>query len=386
MHPESREAQVVNNTSIWKPPEHPYTAPPDSVEVLVIGAGITGLSIAQRLHSQGAKVLVLEQKKHVAGGMATRGMGIASLLLLDPPFRLIQAVGLEVAQQITRFTRESVALWGPRIDPVGVGYLPKGDAETAEVETNRQAMTKLGFDTEAWKDHAFPLLGNGWHQPQGGAFDPETTMSDLAKDLQISTGHTVVAVEDQGFDMVTVTQAGVRVRSDLVVMTGGAQVTPWAKAKFHPVRHQALATEAMEKVIPFPIHCQYGYTSVRQTIQGQVVLSGCRWATPHLEVGETDDSTTNPAVHSKLHRFLTDHIPGTKNKEITHQWSGIMTFSCDGLPVIGPLPGRPRLISCGGFGAFSPSLSLRAAKAVVDGITTGESPGVPTCFSTQRFE
>lgn len=373
-------------TSIWLPPSHECIDPPISTEVVVVGAGLTGLTIAQRLSAQGAKVVVLEKKGKIADGMATRGMGIASIMLLDPPFRLIQAVGLDIAKQITRFTREGVALWGPRIDPVGVGYLPKGKGECEELEDNLKALSMLGVAAEPWEDHGFPMLGKGWRQPQGGTFDPQTSMCELAKGVRIVANQKVVSIEDDGFDLMVHTDKNRRVRADLVVMTGGAQVTPWAKAKFHPVRHQALATEATEAVLPFPAHLQYGYTSIRQTVEGRIVAAGCRWASPHMEVGETDDTIINPAVHTKLMGFLHQHFPSTANLDVTHQWSAIMTFSCDGLPVIGPLPGRPRIISCGGFGAFGPSLSLRAAKAVVDGITTGESPGVPACFSTQRFD
>ena len=354
-------SSVDKNTSIWTQPEQESAVLPDAVEVLVIGAGITGLSIAKRLHSQGVDVFVLEKKPRIADGMATRGMGIASVLLLDPPFRLIQAVGLEVAKEITRFTREGVALWGPRLNPTGVGYLPKGDIECNEV-------------------------GNGWIQTDGGTIDPQSAMKDLSSGLRFATDSKAMAIDEDGFDFLVRTNSGATIKADLVIMTGGAQITPWAKTKFHPVRHQALATEPLDAILPYPTHFQYGYTSIRQTIHGRLVASGCRWATPHLEVGETDDQVTNPAVHSRIQGFLAQHIPQAADAAVTHQWSAIMTFTCDGLPVIGPLPGRPRIISCGGFGAFSPSLALRAAKAVVDGITTGSSPGVPPCFSTQRFE
>ena len=377
---------VDKNTSIWVHPDQKSAALPESAEVLVIGAGITGLSIAQRLQNIGVDVFRGEKKPRVADGMATRGMGIASILLLDPPFRLIQAVGLEIAKEITRFTREGVSLWGPRLNPTGVGYLPKGDIESNEVVLNLQALEALGLPAEPWERHAFPELGSGWIQTDGGTIDPQSAMKDLSEGLRIATNAEAVAIDDDGFDLLVRTKDGATLKADLVIMTGGAQITPWADTKFHPVRHQALATEPLGSLLPYPTHFQYGYTSMRQTIDGRLVASGCRWATPHLEVGETDDSVTNPAVHSRLQGFLKQHIPQASDAAITNQWSGIMTFTCDGLPVIGPLPGRPRIISCGGFGAFSPSLALRAAKAVVDGITTGTSPGVPQCFSTQRFE
>ena len=376
----------VATSSIWQPPVLDPTPLPRRADVVVIGAGVTGLSIAQRLISQGVDVLVVEAKDQIGSGMATRGMGIASVLLLDPPFRLIQAVGLDVAREITRFTRESVSLWGPRIEPVGVGYLPKGDTEAQEVQANLAAMDVLELEAKPWTDHSYPELGSGWTQPLGGSIDGDSIVADLAHGVPIVTGQRVVNIDDDQFDLAVRTHTGGTVIADVVIMSGGAQLTDWAKHKFHPVRHQAVATEAVAPFVPFPIHMQYGYTSVRQMGSGQVVVSGCRWATPHLEVGETDDTVINPSVHARLSAFVGQHLPPLSEARITHQWSAMMTFTCDGLPVIGPLPGRPRIISCGGFGAFGPSLSLRAAKAVVDGITTGESPGVPECFTTRRFE
>jgi glycine/D-amino acid oxidase-like deaminating enzyme len=376
----------VATSSIWQPPVLDPTPMPGRADVVVIGAGVTGLSIAQRLISQGVDVLVVEAKEQIGCGMATRGSGIASVLLLDPPFRLIQAVGLDVARDITRFTRESISLWGPKLEPVGVGYLPKGETENQEVQANLAAMDALELQAKPWTDHGYPELGNGWTQPLGGSIDGASVVAELAYGVPIVTGQRVLSIDDDQFDLAVRTHTGGTIRADLVIMSGGAQLTDWATNKFHPVRHQALATEAVSPCVPFPIHMQYGYTSVRQTVSGQVVVSGCRWATPHLEVGETDDTVINPSVHARLSAFMDQHLPLLSDASITHQWSAIMTFTCDGLPVIGPLPGRPRIISCGGFGAFGPSLSPRAAKAVVDGITTGESPGVPECFSTRRFE
>ena len=134
------------------------------------------------------------------------------------------------------------------------------------------------------------------------------------------------------------------------------------------------------------MHIQYGYTSALQRPSGEVFISGCRWATPHLEMGETDDTVISEAVDARLSGFLHQHWPALSQASVTHRWTAIMTLTCDGLPSLGPLPGRPRIISCGGFGAYGASFALRAAQAVVDGIMTGESPGVPECFTTRRFD
>ena len=376
----------ISTHSLWRPESRPQTDLPESTQVLVIGAGLTGLAVAQRLMAKSVDVHVIEAKPEVGGGMASRGMGIASVLLLDPPFRLIHAVGSDAAKDILRFSAEGVARWGNAIEQTGVVYATKGAAESSEVHQNLEAMAALGIEAEPWTATHSSGLGPGWIQPQGGTLNLGSTLRALAHNVPVSAHRRIIAIDDDGFDLMARTNTGESIKADVVIMTGGAQVTPWATDKFHPVRHQAIATAPVESCIPKPMHIQYGYTSARQTDKGQVLLSGCRWATPHMEAGETDDTVVQPAVDARLRAFLHEHWSHLKDTPITHQWSSIMTFSCDGLPIIGPLPGRPRIISCGGFGAFSPSLSLRAADAVVDGILTGESLGVPACFETRRFD
>jgi glycine/D-amino acid oxidase-like deaminating enzyme len=376
---------LQSTPSLWRPEPRPQTGLPESAQVVVIGAGIAGLAVAQRLISESVDVHVIEARPDVGGGMASRGMGIASVLLLDPPHRLVQAVGASAAKDILRFSAAGVAHWGDAMDPTGVVYATKGAAEAREIDQNLEAMAALGIMADSWSPEDSPGIGPGWIQPQGGTLNLESTLRALAHGVSVSTQRRVIAIDDDGFDLRARMETGESIKADVVIMTGGAQVTPWATDKFHPVRHQAIATAAVQTCIPRPMHIQYGYTSARQTKAGRVLLSGCRWATPHMEAGETDDSTVQPNVDARLRSFLHEHWPHLRDTPITHQWSSIMTFSCDGLPIIGPLPGRPRIISCGGFGAFSPSLALRAADAVVDGVLTGESPGVPACFETRRF-
>lgn len=372
--------------SVWTLPSTPSIPLPERTQVVVIGGGLTGMATAGQLQEDGAEVVVLEAKPTVAGGMATRGMGVASVLLLDPPFRLVEALGLETAKDVLRFSTEGVAAWGDAIDPTGVAYATKGDQEHAEVERNLEAMEALGVAATPWTPSHAQGLQPGWHQPQGGGINLATAAQAMSRSLRVATGMRAVSIEDDGMDLVVRTAQGECIRADLVVMTGGAQITPWAQDKYHTVRHQSLATEPVEPLFDAPVHIQYGYTSVRQHPEGQLLISGCRWATPHLEIGETDDHFVHPDVHARLLGFLHQHWPSLASAAVTHQWSAIMNFSCDGLPIIGPLPGRQRIITCGGFGAYSPSLALRAARAVAEGILTSQSQGVPSCFSTRRFD
>ena len=358
---------------------------PERVQVAVLGGGLTGMAIASGLRDQGVHVHLFEAGATLAGGMATRGMGIASTLLLDPPFRLIQAVGLRTASEILKFTAEGVRAWGDELHQTGVIYATKGNTEAEEIPLNLRAMADMGIGARPWSS-SVQGLGDGWIVPSDGVLDLQSITSRLAARLPHSTAARAVAIDDADSDLMVRFEDGRHTRADIVVMTGGAQVTRWSEDKFHPVRHQALATEPVDALLAQPMHIQYGYTSVRQQPTGEVFLSGCRWATPHLEMGESDDTVISEAVDTRLSAFLSSHWPALSAAAITHRWTSIMTFTCDGLPVLGPLPGRPRIISCGGFGSYGPSFALRAAQAVTDGIMTGESPGVPECFTTRRFD
>ena len=51
-------------------------------------------------------------------------------------------------------------------------------------------------------------------------------------------------------------------------------------------------------------------------------------------------------------RFVGQHLPAVTGA-VLQRWTGIMTFSCDLLPILGPIPGRPRFILCTGFNGCS---------------------------------
>ena len=102
---------------------------PQRVQVAVLGGGLTGMAVATGLRDRGVQAHLFEAGDTLAGGMATRGMGIATTLLLDPPFRLIQAVGLQTARDILRFTAEGVRAWGDDLHQTGVVYATKGATE-----------------------------------------------------------------------------------------------------------------------------------------------------------------------------------------------------------------------------------------------------------------
>ena len=86
---------------------------PDQVTVLIVGAGVTGLTAARQLVTVGHEVLVLDKGWNPGGRMATRKMGEASF---DHGTTFLAPVGGQFA--------EALSTWGAIPHSVRSGGLP----------------------------------------------------------------------------------------------------------------------------------------------------------------------------------------------------------------------------------------------------------------------
>ena len=127
---------------------------------------------------------------------------------------------------------------------------------------------------------------------------------------------------------------------------------------------------------------QYGHLSFSAGADGALRWAGLRWATPHLEVGETDESAPTPAIDARLDAVHARSLAAFGPKVAA--WSVVHTHTCDNLPLVGPLPGQPRRALCLGFRDQQGALALESGRAVARGIL-GEDPALPSFLSPSRL-
>lgn len=93
---------------------------------------------------------------------------------------------------------------------------------------------------------------------------------------------------------------------------------------------------------------------------GRVCLGGARALEANAAVGNSDDGTSSTTVNRYLRSFLARRFPrlldgapttedGDGDDVVEAEWSGVLGFTTDGKPLVGPLPGRSNVFVGAGF-------------------------------------
>ena len=370
---------------------------PDQAQVVIVGAGLAGTAAALFLAEAGWAPLVIEARPAPGRSLSGRDTGLAMPVLNDTPHRLIAALGADMASEVVRFAQASLDLSESLqlLDRTGALMAAGMPQETEQHPVDAEALNTLGITAEPWAPEEVAArtgtaeFGPGLWVPSAGLLARDAA-TRLATKAQTAGARFVLSTPVTGLHsdgaMTTVHTSSGSTDADVVILATGAQlaqVDPWFEDKCYPVRTQLLATEPLESALPFPIRTQLGHAQLVPGPEQCLISSGCRWATPHLEAGEADDTIVSVQVHDKLTQLTLRHRPDASAP--THQWAGIMAFTCDGLPLLGPIPGRSRIISCTGFAGHQATLGLGAARAIADGLLGQSHIHVPDPFALSRF-
>ena len=373
---------------------------PSRTQVLVVGGSLAGVALARELAAAGASVCLCERRGAVGQSWSARSLGLISLAPLEHPNRLAAALGEDDAMQLVQYSREN-GVMAAREDGVTVtgGLHAAGvPGEAEDIHASVSLLERWGIPAETWDAdlvtqktgaHGFDVA---LHHPEEAICDPLKLTSSIARGAReagasLHTGCEVEAIDDTA-DGLVARVGSHSLHADIVVYAAGPSLPdldPTLNHLLSPVRRQTLCLQGVEGAPRIPIRAQHGHLLLRSLPGGSVAASGCRWATPHMEVGERDDSARVPIIDERLGDAIQRHFPGSEGEPTQSAWAGIMDHTCDGLPMIGPLPGRSRHILCTGFNGHELAFALRAAHSVALGLLHGRDPDLPTFLQPSRF-
>jgi len=341
-------------------------------EVLVLGGGIIGLSIAWRAAQRGLDVAVLERDaaqapprgaSHVAAGM------LAPVAEADPSEREVLELG-----------RRSAALWpafaAALQDASGldVGYLTCGTLLVAHDRDSAQALERERELREAMGLAAPRLLGSEARRREGAlapgvrlaldladdhAVDPRAVVRALRAVLTERVRYGAEVVELRGREVEL--DGGEVVRGERIVVAAGAWSGALAGVPVRPVKGQLLRLRdpsgpgLVERVLRF----EGGYLVPRG--DGRYVL-GATSEERGFDVGVTAGGAY------ELLRDAALVVPGVLELEIEELIAGLRPGTPDNAPIVGPHPELDGVVLATGHHRGGVLMAPATAELVVDAL------------------
>ncbi len=369
-------------------------------DVLIVGGGVIGCSIAYRLAKRGKTVRLLERRGIASGASGRNGgnTGAGSPLYAERS-AAVYAVTSRNWQMMQEIERE--------LD-TSIQFRKTGAVTIATTEAEREHLVETVAMQQAAGQHVelldldaarqrIPALGDEVVAVEFGAdrghlwpFDLVHGLADNAAALgaELVIGADVTGLITEG-DRVTgvTTSAGDWFADEIVLATNAwtPHLLELPKGALVPARGQILATEVVAPgTIPCPFDTNFDKEYGRQTAGGQVVCGGYRRLDQQEGLGMEVESVT-PDVLAGIGRTLVTLFPSLAGVRVMRCWAGIMGFTADGLPLIGRHPELQHLTVAAGFNGNGFSWAL-AVGDIVAGMLAGAAVDIDLApFSPGRF-
>ena len=375
-------------------------------DVVVIGAGALGLSVALQCAMAGRRVTVLE--RHTAGSQASgRAAGL---------FKSVQADELR-----TRLARRSIDMAAGFADWAGVPLevARSGSFLVARTAAHREFLVRELAQSRGWgadvrEADPAQLAGQLSYYRSAGEelalWCPEDIYIEepaclIQAYLAACRRHGAEVAENEPVIGIQVTAgqvAGVEtvrrpVAAPVVVDAAGGwvrQVAGLAGAwmPVAPVRHQLLITAPSAQVNPAdPIVRVVDAAVYLRPARGGLMAGGFEAdplpVDPRQQAASftTDDMPLDLGVLRRVTAQVAAEVPAVGIAPVAEHRGGMFTMSPDGRFVAGPLPDMPGLWVASGCNGSGFSSSPALGEALAAWITTGTAPGGMTALSPGRF-
>ena len=380
----------------------PPTSPEERVDCTFIGATFATMTTAILLSDAGFSVQILEARSGLGFGDSGKTLLPASLSFTDNLFRLHASLGEEKCRSILDIMQ------------IGITYLqkngllrgdiaceiPMNETEQKELQKSQNIAKKLGFPMKELSQENLQKMGENFDfaicHPNQGYIEPQEVyqhLYDQVLDQNIALcPDTKLHSFDQKEGRVVLHHSKGTSISDFLFLgagIGNRDLDVFFKEKLTPIRSQMMAISHQNPHLSMMCETQYGYIQFRDTVQNEQVyrlLTGCRWATPHLEIGEEREDIIAPIAEAQW-RYALQHFSFSKEQNLQdiQKWSAIQTHSCDGLPIVGPIPGREHIFSLCAFRDRQASLGIGSAILLSEVLLSSSELRIPSILNSKRF-
>lgn len=377
----------------------------ETADVVIIGSGIVGSSVAYHLAQQGCtNVLVIEREAHQGKGSTGKSMGGVRAQFSTP-------VNIQMSIYSIDFFSQFDEVMGYPADYRAHGYLFCATTEQHlnYLKANRETQLGLGLKNVEWVSAADisrfvpqlrvdDILG-GTYCSTDGFVDPHSVMMgfmlkarEKGARLWLDTAVTGIESESNGeggrcVSRINTTRGNISTR--IVVNAAG----PWAATvaqmagvslPVEPLRRQLVPTEPFDQLpkrFPMVIDMSTGFHFRRE---GTGILLA--WNDPEETAGFKTDF--DPTFVEKILTRAADRVPCLVDAAVNPRraWAGLYEMTPDHHAIIGPAPGVDGLYFTNGFSGHGVMHSPASGRITADLILHGRSDLIDaTQLSVERF-
>jgi sarcosine oxidase, subunit beta len=370
----------------------------NTADVVVIGAGVVGASVAFHLAERGVETLVLDREGPATGSTARSG----ALIRAHYPTELEADLAWE---SLTRYFEP----WGERVGG-GCGFTRTGFAylvgeQNVDALRHNVALQKgvgvetgiVGPDELREIDPALRTTGVtlAAYEPRGGYADPVATAVGFLRGAEKRGARferrRATALLASGDHIRGVQTEDGPVESDAVVLAAGAWSVPLAEGVGLdlPIQPARVRVVLFERPYALPTHLTLIDTTegfYARPAAEQTTLVGSRDSLEWLDNPDAPTPEPDGALVEEALRKLALRLPALADAPYRSGRSGILDMTPDGRPLLGPAGPEGLYLAVGWSGTGfkkAPAVGAELARWVSDG-----APGRPELegYDLARFE
>ena len=367
----------------------------ERADVVVIGGGVMGASIAYHLARKGVRDVVVLERERLGAGSTTRNAG---------------GVRLQFSTEINvRLSQRSLPHWerfkdemgvDPEFHQVGYLFLITAERDIAAFERSLTLWSRLGVPARRLDAAAVRELVPGLRTDdirfatfcaKDGYLDPSSLLNGYvarARELGVRfrENEPATAVDrDKGRVAGVRTAAATYACATVVNAAGpwGAQVGALAGVDLPiaPLRRQIFVTDPVAGLTrEFPLTVEMATSFYFHRESGGVLMG---MADPADKPG-FDDSVNWDFLPAVVERAL-DRMPVLEKANVKTAWAGFYEDTPDKHPIIGRVASVPGLVCCAGFSGHGLMHAPAAGEAIAELIVDGKTSVDIGALSFERF-
>jgi sarcosine oxidase, subunit beta len=366
-------------------------------DVIILGAGVIGCSVAFHAAQLGAKVLVLD-RAGIAEGTTSQSSGILRTHYSVKENVVMAHRSFDAIANFSNYVDDDEAASGfNRCGYLIVGREDKAEAIYASLAAQRALGIEANAITAREAQTLLPLLKTDdlsvfGFEPEAGYADAYLVASGFAKaarrlGAKVITGVAAERLLTDGNRIIGVKTAqgdfhAHTVVSALNVWSGELLPQGPGPLRLHAERHEVIALQAPEPYLPrYPVLKDMASQSmIYARCYGQTQLLASKGGAGQMVMPEERQADVPLDLVMDIGEQVAARMPTFAQAGLASSWTGLYDVTPDWNPVLGPLPGWEGLIVGFGFSGHGFKLSPMVGKLLAQA-----SLGLETSLSLQPY-